>query len=208
MAVQITVNPGDNLWNLSKKYLGDGNQYQQIIKTNNLTSNSIYPGQTLIIPRTVSTNQITVRNGDSLSILANKFGTSVQELSKLNNITDPYKIFVGQQLLIPKTTKYKPQIRNYQDIKKIEASINKKSNLDIINTYHKNKYDNQYYLVDDKQNNKLSVYLNGNLVKSYKAIHGKIDSLEETIRVRNKEARILFATIVALILSNIILFFI
>ena len=118
MAVYITVNPGDNLWNLSKKYLGDGNQYQQIIKTNNLTSNSIYPGQTLIIPRTVSTNQITVRNGDSLSILANKFGTSVQELSKLNNITDPSKIFVGQQLLIPKTTKYKPQIRNYQDIKK------------------------------------------------------------------------------------------
>ena len=35
-----------------------------------------------------------------------------------------------------------------------------------------------------------------------------IDALEKTIRVRNKEARILFATIVALILSNIILFFI
>lgn len=118
MAVQITVNPGDNLWNLSKQYLGDGNQYQQIIKANNLTSNSIQPGQTLIIPKIASTNQITVRNGDSLSVLANKFGTSVQELSKLNNITDPSKIFVGQQLLIPKTTKYKPQIRNYQDIKK------------------------------------------------------------------------------------------
>lgn len=192
MAVQITVNPEDNLWNLSKKYLGDGNQYQQIIKTNNLTSNSIYPGQTLIIPRTVSTNQITVRNGDSLSILANKFGTSVQELSKLNNITDPSKIFVGQQLLIPKTTKYKPQIRNYQDIKKIEASINKKSNLDIINTYHKNKYDNQYYLVDDKQNNKLSVYLNGNLVKSYKAIHGKNKDLDDmTVTHTDKSGKII-----------------
>lgn len=192
MAVQITVNPGDNLWNLSKKYLGDGNQYQQIIKTNNLTSNSIYPGQTLIIPRTVSTNQITVRNGDSLSILANKFGTSIQELSKLNNITDPSKIFVGQQLLIPKTTKYKPQIRNYQDIKKIEASINKKSNLDIINTYHKNKYDNQYYLVDDKQNNKLSVYLNGNLVKSYKAIHGKNKDLDDmTVTHTDKSGKII-----------------
>lgn len=40
------------------------------------------------------------------------------------------------------------------------------------------------------------------------ALYGRIDSLEKTIRVRNKEARILFATIVALILSNIILFFI
>lgn len=118
MAIQVTVKSGDNLWNLAKQYLGDGNQYQQIIKANNLTSNSIYSGQTLVIPKTISTNRITVRGGDSLSALANKFGTSVQELSKLNNITDPSKIFVGQQLIIPKTNKYKPQIRNYQDIKK------------------------------------------------------------------------------------------
>ena len=41
-----------------------------------------------------------------------------------------------------------------------------------------------------------------------KAIYGRIDSLEKTIKARNKEARILFATIVALILSNIIQFFI
>lgn len=41
-----------------------------------------------------------------------------------------------------------------------------------------------------------------------KTLYGRIDSLEKTIRVRNKEARILFATIVALILSNIILLFI
>lgn len=192
MAVQITVKSGDSLWNLAKQYLGDGNQYQQIIKANNLTSNSIYSGQTLIIPKTVSTNRITVREGDSLSALANKFGTSIQELSKLNNITDPSKIFVGQQLFIPKTTKYKPQIRNYQDIKKIEASINKKSNLDIINTYHKNKQDNQYYLVDDKQNNKLSVYLNGNLVKSYKAIHGKNKDLDDmTVTYTNKSGKII-----------------
>ena len=41
-----------------------------------------------------------------------------------------------------------------------------------------------------------------------KALYGRIDSLEKTIRVRKKEARILFATIVALIISGIILFFI
>ena len=41
-----------------------------------------------------------------------------------------------------------------------------------------------------------------------KALYGRINSLEKTIRVRNKEARILFATIVALIISVIILFFI
>ena len=41
-----------------------------------------------------------------------------------------------------------------------------------------------------------------------KALYGRIDALEKTIKARNKEARILFAAIVALILSNIILFFI
>lgn len=41
-----------------------------------------------------------------------------------------------------------------------------------------------------------------------KVLYGRIDSLEKTIRARNKEARILFATIVALIISAIILFFI
>lgn len=41
-----------------------------------------------------------------------------------------------------------------------------------------------------------------------KALSSKIDYLEKTIKARNKEARILFAIIVALILSNIVLFFI
>ena len=39
-------------------------------------------------------------------------------------------------------------------------------------------------------------------------LYGKIDALEETIRARNKEVRILFAIIVALVLSKIVLFFI
>lgn len=41
-----------------------------------------------------------------------------------------------------------------------------------------------------------------------KSLYDRIDVLEKTIKARNKEARILFATIVALIISIIILFFI
>ena len=41
-----------------------------------------------------------------------------------------------------------------------------------------------------------------------KELYGRIDSLEKTIKARNKEARILFATIIALVISVIILFFI
>lgn len=41
-----------------------------------------------------------------------------------------------------------------------------------------------------------------------KSLYGRIDVLEKTIKARNKEARILFTIIVALIISIIILFFI
>ena len=41
-----------------------------------------------------------------------------------------------------------------------------------------------------------------------KELSGSIATLEKTIKARNKEARILFATIVALVISVIILFFI
>lgn len=39
-------------------------------------------------------------------------------------------------------------------------------------------------------------------------LYGRIDALEKTVRVRNKEAGILFAAIVALVISAIILFLI
>lgn len=55
----------------------------------------------------------------------------------------------------------------------------------------------------DNKNKNISAFEEHN-----KAFYGKIGALEKTIRTRNKEARILFAIIVALILSNIILFFI
>lgn len=41
-----------------------------------------------------------------------------------------------------------------------------------------------------------------------KALYGKIDAFEKTIKARNKEVRILFTTIVALIISVIISFLI
>lgn len=41
-----------------------------------------------------------------------------------------------------------------------------------------------------------------------KSLYGRIDVLEKTIKAHNKKARILFAIIVALIISIIILFFI
>lgn len=43
----------------------------------------------------------TVREGDSLSAIATRFGITEQELQQANNITDPNSIYAGQVLVIP-----------------------------------------------------------------------------------------------------------
>jgi LysM repeat protein len=42
----------------------------------------------------------TVKAGDTLSKIAAKFGTTYQELAKINGIADPNKIYPGQVLKI------------------------------------------------------------------------------------------------------------
>ena len=45
-----TVVKGDSLWNIAKKYLGNGSRYPEIKELNGLTSNIIYSGWKLKIP--------------------------------------------------------------------------------------------------------------------------------------------------------------
>ena len=40
----------------------------------------------------------TIKSGDTLSALAQKHGTTVEDLAKRNNITDPNKIQIGQTI--------------------------------------------------------------------------------------------------------------
>jgi LysM repeat protein len=42
-----------------------------------------------------------VREGDSLSAIATRFGVSEEAIRQANNLADPNAIFVGQELIIP-----------------------------------------------------------------------------------------------------------
>ena len=42
-----------------------------------------------------------VRAGDSLYAIARRFGTSVEELTRLNQIADPSRLVIGQSLIVP-----------------------------------------------------------------------------------------------------------
>ncbi|MEZ5227626.1 MAG: LysM domain-containing protein [Acidimicrobiales bacterium] len=54
-------------------------------------------------PTTVQVNYV-VQSGDSLSVIASRFGVSTQALADFNAISDVNSIVVGQELSIPPTT--------------------------------------------------------------------------------------------------------
>jgi len=49
----------------------------------------------------VSTYTYVIQRGDTLSAIARRWHTSVAELARLNNISDPNRIYVGRTLRIP-----------------------------------------------------------------------------------------------------------
>ena len=100
------VKKGDSLYSISKIY---GILVDELKKANNLTSNNLSIGQTLIIPsKKESTNQITyvVKKGDSLWLIANKYDTTIEKIKTTNNLTSNL-LPIGQVLIIPSTSEYK-----------------------------------------------------------------------------------------------------
>lgn len=79
-------------------------------------------------------------------------------------------------------------IRSFNETSQLENEYNQASNKEIINSWHQRNNTNRYYIIDDKQTNKLGVYRNGQLVAEFDAIHGKNNSTEGyTFKKRNSD---------------------
>ena len=183
---EYIVSKGDNLSSISKKIYGNSNKYMDIARRNGITDvNSLKIGQKLIIDdninkatanqNNISNNkrQYIVSKGDTLTKIAHDNNTTLNDLVKLNNIKDINSILIGQVINIPKRNSYRPKIRTIQEIDALENKYNEDTDENIINNWHKRNNTNRHYIIDDKKNNKLGIYKNGKLIKSYTAIHGK-----------------------------------
>lgn len=98
-----TVQRGDSLYSIAQKY---NTTVNELIALNNLASTSLQIGDILKIPSGESNEQeitgstYTVKAGDSLYSIAQKYGTTVDELKSLNNLTSN-TLSIGQVLIIP-----------------------------------------------------------------------------------------------------------
>lgn len=120
-----TVRYGDTLSGIAARY---GTTYQNIMKWNDLDSFLILPGQKLNVrgpsttpsrkthstttKRTTNTSSrnaryYTVQAGDSLSLIASKYGTTYRNIMDLNGLTS-FLIFPGQQLKVSGSAAVKP----------------------------------------------------------------------------------------------------
>lgn len=99
-AIEYIVRAGDTLWLLAQRF---NTTIAAIMSLSNLTSDALYIGQRLLIPNTATPNTTyTVRAGDTLWLLAQRFGTTVDMIVAINNLTSDI-LDIGQVLVIPQS---------------------------------------------------------------------------------------------------------
>lgn len=96
---EYVVKAGDSLWLIARRY---NTTVDTIKNINGLTSNMITTGQILKIPtgQTAPYIEYTVQSGDSLWLIARRYGTTVDAIKNLNGLTSD-RLNIGQVLRIP-----------------------------------------------------------------------------------------------------------
>lgn len=100
-AATYRVTANDNLYRIGILF---DTSVSTLKSTNNLSSDTIYPGQLL----NVQADTHTVKQGDTLYLISQKYGISLQTLRKANNKWNDY-LSIGENLIIPGTSSVSSQ---------------------------------------------------------------------------------------------------
>ena len=96
-SIQYVIKAGDTLYNIAKRY---NTNVDEIKRINNLSTNMLKIGETILIPGTSNYQTYVIRTNDTLEGIALKYNTTVESIMKANNLlTDD--VTVGQIILIP-----------------------------------------------------------------------------------------------------------
>ncbi len=96
---EYVVKAGDSLWLIAQRF---GTTVEAIKQLNGFTTNLLNIGQVLKIPSSQSGSYIEymVRAGDTLWLLSRRYGTTVDDIKKLNGLSGD-RLDIGQVLKIP-----------------------------------------------------------------------------------------------------------
>ncbi|MDR3144261.1 MAG: LysM peptidoglycan-binding domain-containing protein [Puniceicoccales bacterium] len=127
-SITYAVKAGDSLHRIAQAH---GTSAQTLMKVNNLSSDMLFVGQKLCIPEPqrsgetparneqISSGQVSgvqtkqpkqlsddggkyvVKSGDSLYLIAKRFGVTQSDLQRVNSLDDPNLLQIGQKLIIP-----------------------------------------------------------------------------------------------------------
>lgn len=101
---RYTVRTNDSLWKIAREF---GTSVKMLKYANNLSSSIIRPGQRLKIPARGNVIYVKhrIRPGENIYVLAKRYGTSIDEIKRANNLKGSL-IIAGKTLSIPQRLSY------------------------------------------------------------------------------------------------------
>jgi LysM repeat protein len=125
LAGEVVVKPGETLSEIAERY---GTTVQRLMQLNGLqTPKDLWAGSRIQVPGASSNSagvqgpssgagNYTVKSGETLSEIAERYGTTVQRLMQLNNLQTPQDLWAGSRIQVPgasapsRTTSTRPPV--------------------------------------------------------------------------------------------------
>lgn len=105
LAGEVVVKPGDTLGELAERY---GTSVERLMQMNGLRSpQDLWAGSRIRVPggggspASGGGGNYTVKPGETLSEIAERYGTSVQRLMDLNGLRNPQDLWAGSRIQVP-----------------------------------------------------------------------------------------------------------
>ena len=109
LAGEVTVKPGETLSEIAERY---GTSVERLMQINNLRSpKDLWAGSRIQVPGASGgsprsgggsgSGNYTVKSGETLSEIAERYGTSVDRLMQLNGLRSPQDLWAGSRIQVP-----------------------------------------------------------------------------------------------------------
>ena len=110
LAGEVTVKPGETLSEIAERH---GTTVQRLMQLNNLRSpQDLWAGSRIQVPgaggssgragiSAAGSGNYTVKSGETLSEIAERYGTSVERLMQLNGLRSPQDLWAGSRIQVP-----------------------------------------------------------------------------------------------------------